>query len=293
MNVTALPIKAPAKLNLALNIVGRRTDGYHLLDSLFAFCGLADELHFSTSKDLTLGISGPWASQITDATDNLVLRAAHLLRNNAGIRAGVAIHLTKHIPVAAGLGGGSADAAATLRGLNQFWNLNLADEQLFLLAAPLGADVPACLASQPVLATGIGDVLKPLSPLPACGLLLVNPRVATPTPAVFRAFTKANPVIAPHSLVSLEQTFPDLDGLVAALALRGNDLLDAAVSVTPVIATVLAALSAAPGCRYAHLSGSGATCFGLFSTQQEAGEAAAILGREKPDWWSWTGKWAA
>jgi 4-diphosphocytidyl-2-C-methyl-D-erythritol kinase len=281
---------ASAKLNLALNIVGRRADGYHLLDSLFAFCGLADELRFEPSDDLTLGISGPWGKQIEEDTDNLVLRAARLLRHHAGTRAGAAIHLIKHIPVAAGLGGGSADAAAALRGLNRFWNLHYAEDQLLALAAKLGADVPACLASHPVLATGIGDVLKPLPPLPPCGILLANPRVATPTPAVFGAFARANPTIAPRSLVSLEQPFADLDELVAALSLRGNDLLDAAVSVTPVIAQVLQVLKALPDCRYAHLSGSGATCFGLFATAELAADAAAKLAVYQSTWWRWNGE---
>ncbi|MGL4635175.1 MAG: hypothetical protein ACRCWF_04275, partial [Beijerinckiaceae bacterium] len=157
------------------------------------------------------------------------------------------------------------------------------------LAAKLGADVPACLAGQPVLARGIGEVLTPLPALPNCGVLLVNPRVETPTPQVFKAFAKANPVIAPRQLVSLEQPFANLDALVEALQPRGNDLLEAAISVSPVISDVLDALRGLPNCRYAHLSGSGATCFALLETEALAKAAAAELSEAQTDWWSWAG----
>lgn len=286
-----MKILAPAKLNLALNITGRRADGYHLLDSLFVFCGLADELTFDSAEDLTLSISGPHAGAIAGDPDNLVLRAAQLLQSTAGIRHGARISLVKHIPVAAGLGGGSADAAAALSALNRFWKCHLPGKKLHALAARLGADVPACLASRPVLATGIGDILTALPPLPDCGVLLINPRVATPTPAVFKAFAKANPVIRTRSLVSLERPFDDLDALVGALVLRGNDLLQAAIAVTPEISDMMAELSSVPNVVYASLSGSGASGFALLRTKAEATEAARRIAQLHPDWWSWSGRW--
>ncbi|MGL4635896.1 MAG: 4-(cytidine 5'-diphospho)-2-C-methyl-D-erythritol kinase [Beijerinckiaceae bacterium] len=285
-------VSAPAKLNLALNITGRRADGYHELDSLFAFCDLSDELAITHADELTLSVTGSWAGHITADSDNLVLRAAQMLREHTKVIKGASIQLTKHIPVAAGLGGGSADAAAALRGLNRFWNSGCSEEVLLSLAARLGADVPACLASKPVLARGIGEVLTPLPALRACGVLLVNPRVETPTPQVFKAFARANAVIAQRQLVSLEQSFANLDALVEALRPRGNDLLEAATSVSSVIADVLDALHVLPDCRYAHLSGSGATCFALFETEALAKAAAKELSEARLDWWSWAGGWA-
>jgi 4-diphosphocytidyl-2-C-methyl-D-erythritol kinase len=287
-----LHVRAPAKLNLFLNVVGRRPDGYHEIDSLFAFCGLADEISIQPGDALAFGPpAGPFGDGVEADERNLAMRAAALLRAESGAAAGAGIALTKSVPVAAGLGGGSADAAATLLALNRFWGLNWPLARLESLAAALGADVPACLRTGPVYARGIGERLEDAPPLPACGILLVNPRVATPTPAVFRAFRERNPIIMPRALPLLPDRFEDLPSLVAAIRPRGNDLLPAAIAVTPVIATVLEALHALPESAHSGLSGSGATCFALFETVETAKEAEARLLRDRPGWWTWAGGW--
>jgi len=266
---------AHAKVNLWLKVVGRRAPngekgGYHLLDSLVAFADLADSLGASAADSLSLTLDGPGARSLASESDNLVLKAARLLADHAGIAPRAALRLVKRIPVAAGLGGGSADAAATLQALVELWRLALPAEELFDLAARLGADVPMCLAGRPALVSGIGEKLQPAPPLPACGLLLVNPGIALPTAAVFSArrgdFSQVQPLARPWS---------DLAGLVEALAARGNDLAAAAIALCPAIAEVLAFLRASPAVRYAAMSGSGATCFALYDTAAAAERAAA------------------
>ncbi len=273
---------ARAKVNLWLSVVGRRADGYHLLDSLVAFTDLADTLEAGPSDGLSLALEGPEAPSLAGEADNLVLRAARLLAGRAGVSPRAALRLAKHIPVAAGLGGGSADAAAALHALIDLWRVALPVEELFDLAAALGADVPMCLAGRPALVSGVGEVLQPAPPLPACAILLVNPRTPLATPEVFAArrgpFSAATPV---------PSSWPDLDGLVAALAARGNDLADAAISLRPAIADVLAALGRTEGVRYVAMSGSGATCFALYDDVDAAGRAGAGL----PDlWWQHAGR---
>jgi len=272
---------ARAKVNLWLNVVGRRADGYHLLDSLVAFADLADEVEAAPSDGLSLAVDGPAASALDVEPDNLVLRAARLLAERGGVAPRAALRLTKRIPVAAGLGGGSADAATALQVLVDLWRLTLPAEQLFELAAKLGADVPMCLAGRPALVSGIGEKLSPAPPLPACGLLLVNPGVALPTAAVFAArrgdFATAEPVTRPWS---------DLAGFVEALAARGNDLTSAATSLCPVVGDVLAFLRKTQGVRYAAMSGSGASCFALYDDPSAATRAAAIV---PATWWRHAG----
>jgi 4-diphosphocytidyl-2-C-methyl-D-erythritol kinase len=289
----SLHVLAHAKLNLTLTITGRRPDGYHALESLFAFTALADAITVEDAKDVQLaGITGDFGREISGNESNLLIRAARLLQAEAGVRKGALIRIDKRIPVAAGLGGGSADAAAMLRALNRCWGLDWPIARLETLAAALGADVPACIRSAPVLAFGVGDILRPAPAMPDCGILLVNPRIQTPTPAVFKAFREQNPVVHALEQKPFPPRFSTLDVLVAAIALRGNDLLGAAVSVTPVIADVLKALERAPNAAYASLSGSGATCFTLFATQDQAAEAARGLADAHPGWWSWSGRWA-
>ena len=273
---------ARAKVNLWLRVVGRRADGYHLLDSLVAFTDLADTLEVGLSEGLSLALEGPEAPSLDGEADNLVLRAARLLAGHAGVSPRAALRLAKHIPVAAGLGGGSADAAATLHALVDLWRLALPVEELFDLAAALGADVPMCLAGRPALVSGVGDVLRPAPPLPPCAILLVNPRTPLATPEVFAA--RRGPVSAPTPGPS---SWPDLGGLIAALAARGNDLADAAISLRPAIADVLAALGRTEGVRYAAMSGSGATCFALYDDVEGAGRAAAGLPER---WWRHVGR---
>lgn len=273
---------ARAKVNLWLQVVGRRADGYHLLESLVAFTDLADEIEVAPGSGLTLEIAGPVAASLEGDPDNLVLKAARLLAGRAGVAPRAAIRLTKRIPVAAGLGGGSADAAATLLALVDLWRVAMAEEELFDLAATLGADVPMCLAGRPVLASGIGERLAPAPALPACAILLVNPGVALPTPAVFSArqgnFSAARPTGG---------GWLDLDSLVEDLARRGNDLTEAAISLQPEIADVIDRLRRSDGVAHVAMSGSGATCFGLYGTIDEALRAASLL---PASWWRHAGR---
>ena len=272
---------AHAKVNLWLNVVGRRDDGYHLLDSLVAFVDLADQVEARPDDRLSLGLDGPLAGALAGEADNLVLKAARLLADRAGVAPRAAIRLVKHVPVAAGLGGGSADAAAALRELIELWRVAMPEEELFDLAAQLGADVPMCLAGRTAFVSGIGERLTWAPALPECVILLVNPGVALPTRDVFSArcgaFSSTRP--APRS-------WKDLAELAAVLADRGNDLTAAAISLAPVIGQVLEALGRT-GARHAAMSGSGATCFALYDSPELAQRAASTL---PAAWWRHVGR---
>jgi len=259
--------------------VGQRADGYHLLDSLAVFPGIGDVLHLAHAAHLGLTLSGPEAGALAAEPDNLVLRAGRALAEAAGVPAGAALALEKNLPVASGIGGGSADAAAALRGLARLWGVTGVD--LAALAGRLGADVPVCLGSRPARMQGVGEALSAAPDLPDYGLLLANPRLAVATPAVFRARQAgfSEPATMPQAL-------PDAAALVAWLRPLGNDLQDAAIGLCPPIAGVLAAIAAQPGCLLARMSGSGATCFGLFPS---AASAAAAAARLPTDWWRWGG----
>jgi 4-diphosphocytidyl-2-C-methyl-D-erythritol kinase len=279
---------APAKVNLALHVVGRRADGYHLLDSLVVFPAIGDRLTLrpappGTAAPATLTVTAPPPARaaLGPEADNLVLRAARLLAGHAARPlAPVAIELDKRLPVAAGLGGGSADAAAALVLLNDHWRLGLAPAALADLGLKLGADVPMCLAGAPARVGGVGEVLTPAPPLPPAAMLLVNPGVAVATPAVFaRLARRDNP-----PLPELPARWRDCADLCAWLAATRNDLEAAAIAVAPVIAAALAALAAtAPGHR--GMSGSGASCYALYDRPAAAEAAAARLRRSHPDWW--------
>jgi 4-diphosphocytidyl-2-C-methyl-D-erythritol kinase len=271
---------APAKVNLTLRVTGRRADGYHLLDSLVVFAGVGDRISVRPSAHLSLEVTGPFGHGLATEVDNLVLRAARCLAEATGVPARGAITLEKNLPVSSGIGGGSADAAAALRVLARFWDVALPEAETMMLALGLGADVPACLASRPVRMQGIGETLSPVPQTPAMGIVLVNPGIPVSTPAIFRArsgtaFSDADAVPAAG--------WSGLADVVAALALSGNDLEAPAVALAPVIGTVLAALRARPGCLLARMSGSGATCFGLFA------DVAAAQPLDVPGWWSWGG----
>jgi 4-diphosphocytidyl-2-C-methyl-D-erythritol kinase len=277
--VTAIEEAAPAKVNLDLCICGRRPDGYHELDSTVVFAEAGDQLSLAQAEDFALRVEGPFAAQLDGGGPNLAEQAARRLAALAGRPPAVHITLDKRLPVAAGLGGGSADAAATLRGLCRLWDLPLAHADLAPLAARLGADVPVCLAGQPARMTGIGERLGPL-PVPAClPLLLVNPGLALPTAAVFKALGDLPPPIASGPPPA------DPAGLLAWIAARPNHLEPAALRLAPALGEVLAALDAAPGCRLARMSGSGATCFGWFADEQSLAAAAAALRAARPGWW--------
>jgi 4-diphosphocytidyl-2-C-methyl-D-erythritol kinase len=266
-------------------LVGRRPDGYHLLDSLVVFAGIGDRLTVSPADCLTLSVTGPFAAGLQAEADNLVLRAARGLAAHAGISATGALVLEKNLPVASGIGGGSADAAAALRLLGRFWGLETG--AFGQLAGGLGADVPVCVAGVPALMSGIGEVLAVAPALPGIGIVLVNPGVAVATPTVFRA--RSGPFSDPARFPA--GGWPDADSLVAALRATHNDLEPPARRLAPAIGDVLDTLTATSGCLLARMSGSGATCFGLFSDPAAARTAAGTIVRD--GWWVWGGGLAA
>lgn len=276
--MAALRVAAAAKLNLYLHVLGRRADGYHLLDSLIAFASVHDTVEAEPAAALSLALRGPFAAALAGESDNLVLRAARLLEERRGSAGGAALTLTKRLPPASGIGGGSADAAATLRALMRLWRLEVATPELMAMGLALGADVPACLLGHAAFAGGIGEALVPAPMLPEAALLLVNPGIALSTQAVFRAREGAFSEAARFA-----ERPRDAAALAALLSTRRNDLGTAAEQLCPAIAEVLAALASAPGCLLARMSGSGATCFGLFAEAGAAAQAARALSR--PGWW--------
>jgi 4-diphosphocytidyl-2-C-methyl-D-erythritol kinase len=256
-------------------VLGRRPDGYHLLDSLAVFAAVGDRLTAKPATSLSLAITGPFGAGLSPGSDNLVLRAARAL----GL-GGARLVLDKQLPVASGIGGGSADAAAALRLLARLWRL---DSPAATLALALGADVPVCLARRPARMGGIGEALTPAPALPDCGFLLVNPGVAVATADVFRARTGgfSPPAVLPAS-------WPDAEAMAADLrAATVNDLQAPAMALCPAINEVLAAIEAAGDCLLARMSGSGATCFGLYRDAAAAEAARARLPAR--GWWSWAG----
>jgi 4-diphosphocytidyl-2-C-methyl-D-erythritol kinase len=282
MAVTAF---APAKVNLYLHLIGRRVDGYHLVDSLVAFADIGDRISARPSTALTLEIDGPEAVRLAGlGGGNLVLSAGRLLAGHAGVAAGAALRLQKNLPVASGIGGGSSDAAAALRALCALWRVSIAEEDLRRLGSRLGADVPVCLHAGAAWVGGIGEQIEPAPSLPPAGIVLANPRIALPTAAVFAARRGAFGQCGrfapmPH----------DAAGLARALSLRRNDLTEAAIGRVPKIAAVLAALARLPGALIARMSGSGASCFALFADRAAAEEARAALARAEPGWWTAAG----
>ncbi len=271
---------APAKVNLYLHVTGRRPDGYHLLDSLIVFADLRDTVTAAPAERLSLALAGPFADAL-DGADNLVVRAARALAAHAGRPPRAALRLVKHVPVAAGLGGGSSDAAAALRALIRLWGLSIEAGELARLALELGADVPVCLSGRATLVGGVGEVLTPLDSMPPpCHLVLANPRVPLSTAEVFGAFSGPADALTPPLEPSVDRS-----DLIDALRVRRNDLEAPARERAPVIASVLAALDDLPGRRFARMSGSGPTCFALFDTADEAGAGANALAAAHPDWW--------
>jgi len=263
---------------LHLHVTGRRPDGYHSLDSLVAFAGAADEIEWRAGGTFGLTIEGPEGGVLIAEPDNLVLCAARALAAAAGIEPRGHLVLRKNLPVASGIGGGSADAAAGLRLLASAWGV---DADMIAIAGRLGADVPVCVASSPARMQGIGEILLPAPALPDFGILLANPRVALPTPGVFKA--RSGPFSASAALPA---GWSDAASMAADLARLANDLEAPAIRLCSAVAETLAALRALPGALLARMSGSGATCFALFDTAAEAAAAAALL----PDqWWRWGG----
>lgn len=273
--------EARAKINLALHVTGQRPDGYHLLDMLVTFTDHGDRLDFMPSPTDEFTLSGRFGETLAgDGGTNLVLKARDLLREAIGPLAfPVRIHLEKNLPVASGIGGGSADAAATLRGLMRLWDTSLPEEALAALALKLGADVPMCLASRPLIARGIGEKIEPVPELPVLAVVLANPLKGVSTPEVFRRLaTKNNPSL------SLSPSRPQTADWLAAIAAARNDLEPPAREMVPEIA-VISAMLQAHGALLTRMSGSGATCFGIFATMAAAEDAAAALHDARPDWY--------
>jgi 4-diphosphocytidyl-2-C-methyl-D-erythritol kinase len=282
--VSPVPLteNAPAKVNLTLRVVGRRADGYHDIESLVAFADLGDRLALAPGGALSLIVRGPRAAQAGEGADNLVLKGSRAL---AALIPGLvlgAFDLDKNLPVAAGLGGGSADAAAALRLIARANDLPTDDARLYQAARATGADVPVCLDPRPRLMQGIGEVLSAPLGLPALDAVLVNPAVALSTRDVFAGWT-AGAKAPPFDLVALQKA--SYSDAVQLLTAQPNDLEAAAIGLAPAVAEVLAALRALPDCRLARMSGSGATCFGLFTSAAGANAAANILTGKHPYWW--------
>ena len=273
-------VEAPAKLNLYLHVTGRRADGYHELDSLVTFAGLADRLEIAPAAALDLTVTGSFASALGEG-GNLAASAASALAKRLGRPPAVRIALEKRIPVAAGLGGGSADAAAVLRGLARLWRLGAGHTaSLGQVALGLGADVPVCLDSRAAYVAGIGEALSVPPRLPACGVVLVNPGVPVPTGQVFAA--RRGPFSAAERF---RESPADAAALAALLSTRGNDLERPARAQVPEIGRVLSRLAATPRCLLARMSGSGGTCFGLFDDEAAATDAARAIVCDHPAWW--------
>jgi 4-diphosphocytidyl-2-C-methyl-D-erythritol kinase len=281
---TALAEFAPAKVNLTLHILGRRADGYHEIESLVVFADAGDRLTFVPGPTLELTVSGLTAAAAGPDSDNLVLKAARALAERVdGLKAGRFL-LDKQLPVAAGLGGGSSDAAAALRLLARHNNLPLNDPRLHAAARASGADVPVCLDPKARMMRGIGEILSEPIALPDLPAVLVNPGVAVPTKDVFAAL--AAPALTspaqPDDFIAIDA---DAASLVSVLAARRNDLEIPAIKLQAIIADVLQALQTSPGCLLARMSGSGATCFGLFGSVAAAQDVAQQMQARHPGWW--------
>jgi len=272
---------APAKINLCLHVLGRRPDGYHEIDSLIAFTGVGDRIEIAPSTGATLEIDGPFARDCPAAGANLVMRAAMMLAATSARPLMAAMHLDKQLPVAAGIGGGSADAAAALRALQQLWKVDVDPVLLTGMGLALGADVPVCLAGQPSRVRGIGERVETLPPLPAASLVLVHPAVPLRTADVFAARHGA----FGDAIPPLPKRFADARALAEFLRVCRNDLTEAAIVCCPPIESALAALEAVPGCLLARMSGSGATCFGLFADNETAQRAERGIAGERRHWW--------
>lgn len=275
---TTLTVPAPAKINLYFNIIGRRSDGYHIVDSLIAFTRLGDTLTVRAGNPLDIVGEGPFSADLPPAPQNLVYRAAETLAAAAGVPAFAHISIEKNLPIAAGIGGGSSDAAAAMKALTNLWNLEQENFDLAEIGLSLGADLPVCLRAQTTYAGGIGEILEAGPVLPQAGVVLVNPGIALATPTVFAA--RKGPFTLENRFSHAPENVAELGKMLAE---RGNDLTEPAISLCPEIQTILNALEATPGCRLARMSGSGATCFALYDDTTKAEAAADQVARD--GWW--------
>lgn len=269
--MSILKLFAPAKVNLTLHVTGQRKDGYHLLDSLVAFADVGDRITVMPASNTTLEVTGPRAEGVPTDGSNLVLRAAALFDHP------VRVLLSKHLPAAAGIGGGSSDAAATVLALAELTGTTRLPEGV----ADLGADLRVCLMRQAARMQGIGEQVTPCPDLPPLFAVLANPGVALPTPDVFKGLASKTNAPMPKRLPKGMKPKPFIDWLKS----QRNDLEAPAIKLAPVIGTVLEALTALPGAELARMSGSGATCFALFETEEQAATAAGRLADQHPEWW--------
>jgi 4-diphosphocytidyl-2-C-methyl-D-erythritol kinase len=279
-----ITLPAPAKLNLYLHVTGRRADGYHTLDSLVVFLAAGDRLQLIASDSYSLSLNGAFAAPLAGepAQNNLITKAVRAVSNQLGRPPHLAVTLTKNLPIASGIGGGSADAAAAIRGALQLWQTSLPADEPMAIAAKLGADVPACLWSRPLFMAGIGELLTPAPPPPTLHMVLANAGVVVPTPAVFAAYQAAGSAFSPSARPATLPT--EGQAFMRWLASTRNDLTAAAITVCPPIAEVLAALKQS-GATLARMAGSGGTCFGLYPSAAMASTAAALLASQQPKWW--------
>ncbi len=272
---------APAKINLLLHVDERRPDGYHALESLIAFAEVSDRIALTAAPGLSLSTAGQFAKALPRNESNLALRAARALQEASGVQAGAAIRLEKNLPVASGIGGGSADGAAVLRGLDLLWGLKCTENELLAVAAELGSDLPVCLLSRPCWVQGRGEILTALPPLPRISTVLVNPGIELSTATVFgslNARTGTGKAPPAGVLESLWDVIGYLDD-------AGNDLEAPACRLAPVIQEVLHAFDREPGCAMAAMSGSGSTCFAFFHEHDFARGAAERIVQDHPEWW--------
>lgn len=275
-----LTYTAPAKINLYLHVTGKRPDGYHILESIVVFAAdINDIISITPAPTLSLEITGSFADRLEESDDNLILQAARLLAKETGYTSGAHITLDKSIPVAAGIGGGSSDAAATLQLLNTLWNTKLPQKELMQLGLTLGADVPVCLMGKAAFMSGIGDIVTPMDALPPLYALLVNSYTGLPTREVFSALKGDE--YAPIGGIPIKPSIP-------WLMQQHNNLERPAVILLPSIDEMLYNLRDLQGCMFSRMSGSGSTCFGLFPSIEEAEAAQTTIAAQHPDWWART-----
>lgn len=280
MATDAIHVFAPAKINLFLHVGARRDDGYHELQSLMAFANVGDDLLIEPAQGLSLAVDGPFATALESEAENIVLKAARALAKRADVESNAKLALTKNLPVASGLGGGSSDAAAALRGLCKLWRVNLKADDLQAIAAALGADVPACLNGRVCWAEGIGEKLSVVPIFPAVHAVLVNPGIAVSTAEVFQALETRR-----GTGLHRPATFADVNALLAFLKTTHNDLQAPATRLFPGLDDVMSALCEDNAILLARMSGSGATCFGLCSSAASAAEIAHKIANRHPHWW--------
>jgi 4-diphosphocytidyl-2-C-methyl-D-erythritol kinase len=281
MSASGVALAAPAKINLALHVTGRRADGYHLLDSIAVFADIGDRIAIAPAAKLALTLSGPFAEHAPGDANDLAFRAATAFFEHTGLSPAVTIGVEKNIPAGAGLGGGSADAAAVLAGLNRHCDAGVPADALKAFGLKLGADVPMCLAGRALRARGIGEIIEPLQGWPPLPLVLVWPRRTVSTAEVFKTLARRDNAPLPEPPF----TPTSIQGIAAWLAGCRNDLEPAACALAPEIGAVLEALRRTKGCLLARMSGSGSACFGLYAGSDAADAAAAKITASNPDWW--------